>query len=126
MSIILTSDELDQFRASLSDSPAALAVLDTIADCEGDLEDASIVLAIQAGQEPDISDRWIDGLAKRWRYVLCRSDVRAALETGLNADLLAIITENTGLPLKLAIPIAIYALKTGVQEFCQPFDVKIQ
>jgi hypothetical protein len=103
-----------------------LAVLDTIADCEGDLEDASIVLAIQVGQEPDISDRWIDGLAKRWRHVLCRSDVRATLETGLMADFLAIITENTTLPLKLAIPVAIYVLKTGVQEFCQSFDVKIQ
>jgi hypothetical protein len=126
MSILVTSEELDQFRASLAESPVALAVLDTIADCEGDLEDASIVLAIQVGQEPDISDRWIDGLAKRWRHVLCRTDVRTALQNGLTPDLLAIITENTGLPMKLAIPVVIYVLKTNVDEFCHLFDAKLQ
>jgi hypothetical protein len=126
MSIFVTAEELNQFRACLAESPAAVAVLDTIADCEGDLEDASIILAIQAGQEPDISDRWIDGLAKRWRHVLCRADVRTALQNGLTPDVLAIVTENTALPVKLAIPVVIYVLKTNVDEFCQLFDSKLQ
>jgi hypothetical protein len=126
MSITVSSAEIEELRSSLAAYPEALAALDELADCEGDLEDASISLAIQVGQEPDTSDRWIDGLAKRWRYVVCQSNVKESFEQGLFVNALLLLTEHTTLPLKLATPVAIYVLKTGATNFCQSFDAKIQ
>jgi hypothetical protein len=126
MSIKVTLEEIEQLRAELADYPDALVALDEIEFCEGDLEDAAIVLGIQVGQEPDTSDRWIDGLAKRWRHVICQASLKASLETGLTANLLVLLTEQTTLPLKLAIPVGLYVIKTGVQDFCQLFEAKIQ
>ncbi|SRR5579883_2273633 len=126
MTIIVTPAEIEQFRADLADYPDALKALNEIEDCEGDLEDASIALAIQVGQEPDTNDRWIEGVAKQWRHILCRPDLKESLEDGLTGNLLLTLTEHTMLPLKLATPVAIYVLKTGVQDFCQSFEAKIR
>jgi hypothetical protein len=126
MSITVTAEEIEQFRVALADYPDALAALDEIETCEGDLEDAAINLGIQVGQEPDTSDRWIDGLAKRWRHIICQADLKESLETGLTGNILLLITEHTTLPLKLATPVAIYVVKTGIQEFCQSFEAKIR
>ncbi len=122
MSITVTSKEIELYRADLADYPDALAALDVLEDCEGDLEDAAITLAIQVGQEPDTSDRWIDGLAKRWRYALCQAELREGLEDGLTGDVLTTLTTTTGLPMKLATPIAIFVIKTGVEPFCKPLE----
>jgi hypothetical protein len=122
MSITVTSEEIELYRTDLTDYPDALAALDVLADCEGDLADAAITLAIQVGQEPDTSDRWIDGLAKRWRYALCQAELREGLEDGLTGEVLTAIISATGLPMKLAIPIAIFVIKTGVESFCKPLE----
>ncbi len=126
MPITVTPEEIEQFRVDLAAYPDALAALNEIEDCEGDLEDAAIALAIQVGQEPDTNDRWIEGLAKQWRHILCRADLKESLEDGLTGNLLLSLTENTMLPLKLATPVAIFAMKTGMQDFCRSFEVKIQ
>jgi len=126
MSIILVSEEIEQFRVDLAGCPPALAALDEIEDCDGDLEDAAINLAIQAGMEPDTSDRWLEGLAKRYRYILCQATFKEALEDGLNAEWLPALATETTLPLKLATPVAIYVIKTGVAAFCQSFEAKLQ
>lgn len=126
MILSVTSEELEQFRTILAGYPDALAALDVIADCEGDLEDAAITLAIQAGQEPNTSDRWLDGLAKSWRHVLCRADIKTALQSGLTPGVLLSLTEHTTLPLKLVTPVAIYVIKSEVEDFCHLFESKIQ
>jgi hypothetical protein len=126
MSLIVTAEEIKQFRALLGDYPDALAALDEIEVCDGDLEDAAINLGIQVGQEPDTSDRWIDGLAKRWRHILCQTNLKESLAAGLTGDGLLLITEHTTLPLKLATAVAIYVVKTGVQDFCEPLETKIR
>ena len=125
MSIILSSEEIEFYRAELADVPDAIAALDVLADCEGDLEDAAIAIAIRAGQEPDISAGWIDGLAKRWRHILCHADVKDSLEDGISGDSLTLITANTNLPIRLATMIALYVIKTGVEPFCEPLSAKI-
>jgi len=122
MSILITPEEIEQFRTSLADYPAGLAALDMLEDCEGDLEDAAISLAIQVGQEPDTSDRWIDGLAKRWRAVICQPDLKQSLAQGLTPEFLTALTESRPLSPKLATLVGIYVLKTGVQNFCQVFE----
>lgn len=125
MAIILTSEEIEFYRTELADYPEALTALDVLADCEGDLEDAAITLAIQSGQEPDISEEWIDGLAKRWRHIICHADIRDGLEDGLSGDVLALLKANTQLPVRLATAVAIYVIQTGVDTFCKPLSEKL-
>ncbi len=126
MSITVTLEELEQFRTILADYPDALAALTVIEDCEGDLEDAALSLAIHSGQEPNTGDRWLDGLAKSWRHVLCRPDIKANLQTGLTPGVFLAVTEHTTLPLKLATPVVIYVFKAGIQDFCYLFESKLQ
>ncbi|MBD2020566.1 hypothetical protein H6F43_10235 [Leptolyngbya sp. FACHB-36] len=126
MSITVTLEEIEQWRSAFADYPDALVALDEIADCEGDLEDAAIVLAIQVGQEPDTSDRWLDGLVKRWRYVICQPQVKQEFEHGLTPSALSALVSASALPLKLATPVAIYVSKTNIQDFCLAFEAKLQ
>ena len=125
MSIIITPEEIELYRAELTDQPDAIAALDVLEDCEGDLEDAAITLAIQVGQEPDTSDRWIDGLAKRWRHLLCEPALKEALEDGLSSETLLSVKSETRLPIKLATLVALYVIKTGVESFCEPLSEKL-
>ncbi len=122
MTIFVTPAEIEQWRALLAEQPVALTSLDALEDCEGDLEDAALVLAIQAGQEPDTSDRWLEGLAKRWRHVLCQPELKTLFEQGLSPEGLTTLATSTELPARLVVPVAIYFVKTGVQNFCQPFE----
>ncbi|HIK09715.1 MAG TPA: hypothetical protein IGS52_05530 [Oscillatoriaceae cyanobacterium M33_DOE_052] len=132
MSVILTPAEIDRVRSQLSSDGAdlkvrrlAIAALDEIEACEGDLEDAAIALAIQAGMTPDTSDRWLEGLAKRCRPAICQSLVKQELlqeNINLAVDALAEARVCPGL---LLAPVAIYVWKTGAEAFCEPLDYKI-
>jgi putative heme iron utilization protein len=125
MSIVVTLEEIKFYRSELTDHRAALDALQVIEDCDGDLEDAAISLAIRSGQEPDTNERWIEGLAKRWRHVLCGADLKDGLEDGISGRVIDVIVEHTELPTRLAVPVAIYVIKTGVPNFCQPLEEKI-
>jgi hypothetical protein len=123
--ITVTFEEIAQYRSELSASPEALRALDMIEDCEGDLEDAAIALALQARQEPDTSDRWLEGLAKRCRAVLCQADIRANLAAGSLYEVMRSLAQATDLPPSLATPVIIYVLKTGLEDFCKPLEEKL-
>ncbi len=125
MSFTITPEEIEHYRAELANYPEALNALEVLEDCEGDLEDASITLALQSGLEPDTSERWIDGLAKRWRHIVCQAELKESLEDGMSGDLLTALTSSTDLPMRLAIPVAIFVIKTGVESFCKPLEEKI-
>jgi hypothetical protein len=124
MTIIITSHEIAQLRSDLADNSPAMTALDMIEECEGDLEDAAISLAIRSGQEPDTSDRWLEGLAKRWRHVICQTELKQELATGHIADVTKSLATNTDLPAALVAPVAIYVVKTGVQNFCHSYEVR--
>lgn len=123
--VILTQNEIDHYRSVLADNPNALRALDLIEDCEGDIEDAAIVLALQAGQEPDRSDRWLESVAKRWRAFLCQENLKQQLETGSVADVVQALAAETTIPSVLAVPVVIYVLKVGVGAFCKPFEERL-
>jgi hypothetical protein len=123
--ITVTFEEIAQYRSELSASPEALRALDMIEDCEGDLEDAAIALALQARQEPDTSDRWLEGLAKRCRAVLCQADIRANLAAGSLYEVMRSLAQAMELPPSLATPVIIYVLKTGLEDFCKPLEEKL-
>ncbi|MBW4440701.1 MAG: hypothetical protein KME10_05595 [Plectolyngbya sp. WJT66-NPBG17] len=125
MSIIVSAEDLELFREQLSDHPSALSALAVIEDCDGDLEDAAISLAIRSGQLPEANEGWIVGLAKRWRHILCEAQIREGLEDGLSGELMDALVAQTELPMRLAVPVAIYVIKTGVQPFCQPMQEKL-
>ncbi|MEH1891750.1 MAG: hypothetical protein V7K92_20615 [Nostoc sp.] len=45
--IIVTPEEISQFRSQLADNPQALVALDTIEECEGYLDDAVPLLVMR-------------------------------------------------------------------------------
>ncbi len=122
----ITSQEIALFRSELAAYPEALKALDEIEDCEGDIEDAAISLAIQAGQEPNTSENWLDGLAKRCRVAICESDFKEDLANGRLNKAYGHLVAAKVCPEILIAPAIVYVFKTGVNDFCEPLDYKIQ
>jgi len=120
---VISKDEIAQLRMQMEAYPAAIEALDAIENCEGDLEDASIVLALRAGQEPSMSDDWLAGLAKRYRHLICGQDLRTDLHRGKLDSVLAYLTNDTECPNLLAAPVLIYILQDGIENFCRPLDL---
>lgn len=122
--IKITSAEIAQFRSQLSSYHKALEALDAIEDCEGDLADAALSLAIQIGQEPDSID-FLDGLAKRCRVAICQQEFREDLLKGNVTGILGYLIANKLCPEILATPVLIYVVKTGINNFCEPLQYKM-
>ncbi len=122
--IMLSSAEIARYRSQLSDNEVALQALDMIEDCEGNLEDAAINLALQVGQEPDRSD-FLDGLAKRWRVFLCQTGLKESLQAGSVMSAVNLLAAETSIPAILATPVVLYVAQSGAEEFCKPLQEKI-
>ncbi|MBC5794118.1 hypothetical protein H5968_02890 [Sphaerospermopsis sp. LEGE 00249] len=119
----ITSQEIAQFRSQLADDIQAMEALDLIEDCEGDLEDAAMTLAIKAGQEPGrTNSEWLDALAKKWRAVICEQEYRDNLLNGSISGMMSNLRSIPEFPKILATPVLIYVLKQGVNNFCEPLD----
>lgn len=119
----VTSIEIALFRSQLADDPRAMEALDLIEDCEGDLEDAAMTLAIRAGQEPErANSEWLDALARKWRAVICEPEFRDNLLNGSIKEMMAHLTTMPSFPKTLATPLLMYVLKQGVNNFCAPLD----
>lgn len=119
----VTSQEIAQFRSQLTDNATAMEVLDLIEDCEGDLEDAAMSLAIRAGQQPErANSEWLDALARKWRAVICEPEFRDNLQSGSVQGMMAYLYTMPEFPKILAVPVLLYVLKQGVNNFCEPLD----
>jgi hypothetical protein len=119
----VTSQEIAQFRSQLANDTAAMQALDAIEDCEGNLEDAAIALAIRAGQQPQRDNaEWLDALARKCRAAICQTEFREDLLNGRLAPMVRYLAETPLLPSILATPVLIYVLRQGVNEFCEPLD----
>jgi hypothetical protein len=118
----VTPQEIAQFRTELAAYPDALKALDVIEDCEGDLEDAALVLAIEVGQQPD-SLNWLDGFAKRCRVAIC--EVKEDFLTGKFAAGAANLMTKRLCPEILLAPVLMYVMKVGVNNFCEPLEFKL-
>jgi hypothetical protein len=116
----LTSVEIVEYRAELAAMPDALRALEMIEDCEGDLEDAAIALALRVGQEPGTSEQWLAGLAKRWRVLLCQPEFQEKMQQPSIAEAVSILAAERDFPAILATPVVIYLQKVGMAEFCKP------
>jgi len=120
--IILTLAEINQFNASLADYPEARRALQEIEDCDGDLEDAAISLALRAGQEPDTNEQWLASFSKRYRHIACQPQFRQALTAAQPGTFVNHLTQETDCPALLAAPVALYIIKSGITQFCHSFD----
>jgi len=119
----VTPKEIAQFRSQLADDSSAMEVLDLIEDCEGDLEDAAMTLAIRAGQEPEIANsEWLAALARKWRAVICQQEFREDLLNGSVKGMIEHLKTIQTFSIILAVPVLIYVLKQGVNNFCEPLD----
>ena len=120
----VTSQEIAQFRSTFANYPPALQGLDLISDCDGDLEDAAMTLAIKAGQQPEIANsEWLDSLAKKWRSLICQQEYRTDLAEGSVDKLMEQIQKNPTFPTVLVTPVLLYVFKQGIPEFCEPLDL---
>jgi len=120
--IALTLSEITQLREDLSEYPDALRALQEVEDCDGDIEDAAISLALRSGQEPDTNEQWLAGFCKRYRHIACQSEFRGDLKIGQVSPLVNHLMSQTDCPMLLAAPVAIYIFKSGLDDFCQSFD----
>lgn len=119
----VTPEEIAKIRAELTDYPDALSAVAAIEDCEGDLEDAAMVLAIRVGQQPEIANSdWLDSLAKKCRTVICQEEFRHSLTNGNFAPLVGQLAATKLCPRLLVMPVLIYVVKQGVNQFCEPLD----
>jgi hypothetical protein len=114
---------ITELQAQFIEIPDALAALETIADCEGDLEDAAMALAIRAGQQPDINNsEWLKGLAKKCRVAICHSEFRNDMVNGNFLNLFEHFVRLKVCPELLILPVLLYVHEQGVNKFCQPLD----
>jgi hypothetical protein len=114
---------IEELQVQFADIPAAMASLETIADCEGDLEDAAMTLAIRVGQQPDINNsEWLDGLAKTCRVTICKSEFRNDMVNGNFVTLFEHFVLLKICPKLLILPVLLYAHESGVNLFCRPLD----
>ncbi|WP_448572862.1 hypothetical protein [Trichothermofontia sp.] len=116
---MITPAEIDDLRSQLADQAQALEALAVIADCEGDLGDAAIVLALRAQQSPEeAGEDWLASLAKRCRPLLCEANVQADLQANQWSLAFAQVLASQWVPPLLVLPVVLYAVKTGLDRFC--------
>lgn len=122
----LTSQEISQYRDQLATCDVAMIALDVIEDCEGDIEDAATSIALEVGQKVDRVD-WLDGMTKRCRVVICEQQFREDLQTNNIANLVNYLLELEVklCPPELVVIVVIYALKQGINNFCEPLNYKL-
>jgi hypothetical protein len=124
--LIVSAEEITRLQGQLADYPEALIALSTLADCEGDLADAAMILGIRAGQQPGLdNDDWLAAMAKRCRSALCQEDLRVDLMNGNWATALHFLQTNKICPGLLAVPILLYVDGLGINRFCEPLDARV-
>jgi len=112
----VTAEEIERFREQLKHDPEALAALDTIQECEGNLEEAARSIATAAGNT-DVESDLLEELSSRCRTVICQEDMKEKLPV-LIAAIAEFLASSSGFPSKLATPIALFAIEKESENFC--------
>jgi hypothetical protein len=116
--LLVTPEQMVQWRSELADYPEVLRALAAIEDCEGDVEDATIGLAIQAGLQPDSNEQWLLALAKQFRPVICEL-VKQGNGVVSTSDVTRHLASESSCPELLVLPVAIAAGADSYGSFCQ-------
>ena len=119
--ITVTPEEITQFRSQLVDSPEALAALDAIEECKGNLEAAAQLIAVNT-TDTEVSLRgdsnYLDNLAQKLSKIICQEEFDD-LMTGVLTAAIATLAASGNIPIALATPVVIYVVKIGVKKFCE-------
>lgn len=119
-SIILSSEEMAKYRQIFANVPDAIEALDVIEkECEGHLEDATILLMMRkTGKEPDRAIN-LNEIANQCRQVICQKRTDNLLELfNVVAPFLAL--NPATFSASLALPVVVYVVKVfGIQRFCE-------
>lgn len=119
--ITVTPEEITQFRSQLVDSPEALAALDAIEECKGNLEAAAQLIAVET-TDTEVSLRgdsnYLDNLALKLSKIICQEEFDD-LMTGVLTAAIATLAASGNIPVALATPVVIYVAKIGVKKFCE-------
>lgn len=117
---IVTPEEIANFRSELADYPDALAALDVIEQCDGNLESAAEVMVIDAGGELlRKPSNWLDELAEQLRDVICKDEFRnGMMNDSVNVAVGFLLASSPFSPGLLVIPVFMYILRKGINKFC--------
>lgn len=119
--ITVTPEEISQFRSQLADSPEALAALDAIQECKGNLEAAAQLIAVET-TDTEVSlkgdSNYLDNLAQKLSKIICQEEFDD-LMTGVLTAAIATLAASGNIPIALATPVVIYVAKIGVKKFCE-------
>ena len=119
-SIKVTPEEIANYRAELADDPKALADLDVIERCEGDLEQAARILARRADIEEVRAGITWESALKKARKVVCDDKFQEGLAPDLISGVFAaLITAGDPLLVAVATPCASYIVKLSLGKFCK-------
>lgn len=123
--LLVTLDQLDRWRSELADYPDVARSLNEIEDCDGDVEDAALNLALHAGLEPDNGDQWLLSYSKRYRVAICQLVAQAEQPLEVS-DLVRHLQEHSSCPALLVLPVAFAAQQQGLDAFCDALRVKLE
>lgn len=123
----LTFEEIQQYRKQLKDNPQAIAQLDIIEKCGGNLEQATRVLARRAGfEEVRAGMNWETTLNKA-REVVCDDDFKDGLAPDLISGIVAaLITAGDPLLVAVSTPCASHIVKKSLTKFCDQRQLESQ
>jgi hypothetical protein len=119
--ITVTTEEISQFRSELANSPEALAALDAIEECKGNLEAATQLIAVET-TEAEVSLRgdsnYLEKLAQKLSKIICQEEFED-LMTGVLTAAIATLAASGNIPIVLATPVVIYVARIGTKKFCE-------
>jgi hypothetical protein len=120
-SIQVTAEEIAQFRAELADNPQALADLDMIDRCDGDLEYAAIRLVRRSNINTVRADGegfWQQATTQA-RQLICHDHIRQDIAPDILGGLVGLfITSGNPILGVVATTLAIYIVKKRLDNFC--------
>lgn len=116
-SIKLTPEAIAKYRVELADDPDFLAALDVIEECEGNLQDAIILMRMrETGTEPDKSLD-LDELAAQCRPFICSAKTKKVFK------LIGIVAGCLQFPITLVVPVVLFVVEDiGLDAFCKETD----
>ncbi len=123
MTIIVTPAEIEEYRSQLQAYPEALKGLDTLADCEGDLECAAETVAIELGKldddlgNEDEKGKWLEKFTQSLHPHICTPAFREVLTQGF-AGAIGLLIPVVGPP-TLIVLVIVYISRKGLDEFCK-------
>jgi hypothetical protein len=115
----VTTEEIEKFRSELADDREALEALNVIETCEGDLEDAAVVLARRAKIEIVRAPNWLDEFCEKLRPVICQEECKKDLLDGSFNFAIGYLMAVGQIDKALAVLVVMYVTKKKVYEFCR-------